>query len=48
MAESTFLFEKNGFLVSKIKVHGMTYYVATKDKKRYIRKSLKVINQLVE
>ncbi len=47
MTESTFLFERNGFLVSKIKVLGMTYYVATKDKLRYIRKSLKSINELV-
>ena len=49
MTNLTFLYEENGYTVSKLTVHGTSFffffYKATG--RRYIRKSLVVVDQLV-
>lgn len=47
MSEKTFCFEKNGFKVHKLTVLGSTYFIVSKDGRRYIRKSMKSVNELI-
>ena len=52
MSTSTFLFERNGFKVLRISTLGFTYFVAerlnSKIVKRYIRKSLNVLEKIID
>ena len=48
MNDSLFFFSRNGYEVRKIKVLGTTYYIVTGKGKRYIRKSLKSVNDIVD
>lgn len=52
MSTSTFLFERNGFKVFRISTLGFTYFIAerpnSKDIKRYIRKSLNILEKIID
>ena len=49
MTNLTFLYEENGYTVSKLTVHGTSFFIVQNKStgRRYIRKSLSVVDQLV-
>ena len=49
MTNLTFLYEENGYTVSKLTVHGNSFFIVQNKAtaRRYIRKSLAVVDQLV-
>ena len=49
MTNLTFLYEENGYTVSKLTVHGTCFFIVQNKAtgRRYIRKSLAVVDQLV-
>lgn len=46
MREEIFCFEKNGYKVTKLKVLGSSFFVVTGNGRRFIRKSLKSVNEI--
>ena len=48
MKEEHFCFERNGYKITQLKVLNCSYYIITGNGKRYIRKSLKVVNKLLQ
>jgi len=47
MKEEHFCFERNGYKTTQLKLLNCSYYIITGNGKRYIRKSLKVVNKIV-
>lgn len=49
MNNMTFLYEENGFKVYKLQFLGSSYFIVenNESKKRYIRRSLKVVDKIV-
>lgn len=49
MYNKTFLYEENGFIVSKLNVLGTSYFIVEHKAsgKRYIRKSLSIVDSIV-
>lgn len=45
----TFLYEENGYIVSKLQVLGTTFFIVVQKStgKRFIRKSLQVVDEIV-
>lgn len=47
MSSKIFLLEKNGYKVYKLTVHGHSYFIIEGCGKRYIRKSMNSVNQII-
>lgn len=47
MISKTLLFEKTGYKVYKLTIHGYSYFIVEGNEERFVRKSMKFVNQII-
>lgn len=47
MNVKTFIFERNGYKVYRVSVHGYSYFIVEGNGKRFIRKGMTAVEKLV-